>query len=103
MIQSILDNYFITSIIVFTSQVAFIYLRTLNVIYTAERRITPTIVTGMGIGLLTLVSFSIGIQSILSGQILPVILFLLGGALGTYWGIKQSIKNENKKEDGRRD
>jgi len=95
-IQSILDNYYLTSLIVFTSQIAFIYLRTLNVIYTAERKIVPAITTGMGIGLLTLVSFSIGIQSILSGQVLPVILFLLGGALGTYWGIKQNIKNENK-------
>jgi len=97
LIQSILENDFLTSIIIFTSQISFIYLRTLNVIYTSERRMAPTIITGMGIGLLTLVSFSIGIQSVLSGQIFPVILFLLGGAIGTYWGIKQSIKNENKK------
>jgi len=95
--QEILDNTYMSSLIIFLSQIAFIYLRTLNVIYTVEERIWPAIFTGMGIGTLTLVSFSIGIKSILGGELLPFIVFLIGGAIGTYWGIKQSQRNENKK------
>ena len=96
LIQDIMDNPIWSSVIVFLSQLVFIYLRTLNVIYTAEKKIWPSIFTGMGVGMLTLISFSIGIKSVLSGEITPIILFLLGGALGTYWGIKQNERNENR-------
>lgn len=95
--EELLDNQLLSSLIVFLSQVSFIYLRTLNVIYTVERKIWPAIATGVGIGLLTLVSFSIGVKSFLGGEVLPVVVFLLGGALGTYWGIKQNEKNDKKK------
>jgi hypothetical protein len=91
------DNQLLSSIVVFLSQVAFIYLRTLNVIFTVERRIWPSVLTGVGIGTVTLVSFAIGVKHFLDGNIIPVILFLTGGAVGTYWGIKQSIKKDNKK------
>jgi hypothetical protein len=50
----------------------------------------------MGVGIRTLISFSIGIKSILSGDVIPIALFLIGGALGTYLGIKQNEKKENK-------
>ncbi len=96
--EDLLENQILSSIIVFLSQVAFIYLRTLNVIFTVDRRMWPAIFTGVGIGLLTLISFSIGVKSFLGGEILPVIVFLLGGALGTYWGIKQNEKNDRKKQ-----
>jgi hypothetical protein len=95
--QELLNNQFLASLIVFLSQIAFIYLRTLNVIFTVDRRVGPAILTGMGIGLLTLVSFSIGVKSLLGGEVIPVVVFLLGGAIGTYWGIKQNQRNENKK------
>lgn len=93
-IQEILDNQYWSSLIVLLSQIVFIYLRTLNVIYTTERKVFLSITTGMGVGTLTLVSFSIGIKSILGGEIVPFSLFLVGGAIGTYLGIKQNIKNE---------
>lgn len=93
-IQEILDNQYWSSLIVLLSQIVFIYLRTLNVIYTTERKVFLSIITGMGVGTLTLVSFSIGIKSILGGEIVPFSLFLVGGAIGTYLGIKQNIKNE---------
>ena len=95
--EEYLDNQLLSSIIVFVSQVAFIYLRTLNVIFTVERRTWPAIFTGMGIGALTLISFSIGVKHFLDGNWIPIILFLLGGAVGTYWGIKQSIKKDGEK------
>jgi len=94
--EEYLDNQILSSIIVFLSQVAFIYLRTLNVIFTVERKIWQAILTGAGIGLLTLISFSIGVKSFLGGEIIPVLVFLLGGALGTYWGIKQNERNDRR-------
>ena len=93
--RELMNNPYWSSIIVFTSQIVFIYLRTLNMIYTADRKIWPSIITGAGVGFLTLISFSIGIKSVLSGDIIPIAVFLAGGAVGTYLGIKQNERNEN--------
>jgi hypothetical protein len=94
--KEILENPYYAAVIVFASQFAFIYLRTLNVIYTVEKKILKAVLSGIGIGILTLTSFSIGIDSFRGGQVLPVLAFLLGGAIGTVWGIMQNIKNEKK-------
>lgn len=94
-----MENTYWVAIIVFISQLVFIYLRTLNVIYTTEKKLWLSILTGVGIGFLTLVSFEIGIDSLKSGQPVPIILFLAGGAFGTWWGIRQNEKSEaNSKE-----
>lgn len=87
-----LNNEYYTSIIVFISQLIFIYLRTINVIYTAEKRMVPALVTGVGVALFWLISSSIGINSLMKGQIIPIIGFILGGSLGTYFGIKKETK-----------
>lgn len=94
--KEIMNNPLWSSLIVFASQIVFIYLRTINMIYTADRRIWPSIFTGMGVGLLTLISFSIGVKSVLSGEVIPIVVFLVGGAVGAYLGIKQNDKNEKK-------
>jgi len=94
--KELMNNPYWSSLIVFVSQIIFIYLRTLNVIYTTEKKIWPSIITGAGVGMLTLISFSIGIKSVLSGEIIPIVVFLVGGAFGTYLGIKQNEKNENR-------
>jgi uncharacterized protein YebE (UPF0316 family) len=94
--RELMNNPYWSSIIVFVSQIIFIYLRTLNVIYTTDKKIWPSIITGAGVGMLTLISFSIGIKSVLSGEVIPIVVFLAGGAVGTYLGIKQNEKNENK-------
>lgn len=94
-----MENSFWVAVVVFVSQLVFIYLRTLNVIYTTEKKLWLSILTGVGIGFLTLVSFEIGIDSLKSGQPVPIILFLSGGAFGTWWGIRQNEKSEaNSKE-----
>jgi hypothetical protein len=80
---------------VLVSQIIFIYLRTINVIYTSERRMIPAIISGNGIGLAWLVSMAIGGNSILHGEILPIFSFLIGGSLGTYWGILKESKKQN--------
>jgi len=95
-LKEILTNPYYASVIVFLSQLAFIYLKTLNVIYTVEKKVWKSIFSGIGIRVLTLTSFSIGIDSFKGGEVLPVLSFLLGGAVGTAWGVKQNIKNENK-------
>ncbi len=90
--NEILSNPYYSAIVVLISQLVFIYLRTINVIYTAERKIKPAIISGLGIGLSWLVSMSIGADSVLKGEILPIISFLIGGSIGTYWGIKKEQK-----------
>lgn len=92
--QEILNNPYLSALVVLISQIIFIYLRTVNVIYTAERRMLAAILSGNGIGLSWLVSMSIGANSILEGQVLPIIAFLIGGTLGTYWGIKKESKKK---------
>ena len=92
--QDILNNPYLSALVVLISQIVFIYLRTVNVIYTAERRMLAAILSGNGIGLAWLVSMSIGGNSIMHGEFLPILSFLIGGTLGTYWGILK----ENKKQ-----
>lgn len=94
-LDTILDNQYYSSLIVLGSQIIFIYLRTLNVIYTSERKMIPTIITGNGIGLSWLISMSIGANSVMEGQPLPILAFLIGGTIGTYLGI---TKESNKKK-----
>lgn len=88
----ILSNTYLSALVVLISQLIFIYLRTINVIYTAERKLIPAIISGNGIGLAWLVSMSVGANSIMNGEIIPIIAFLIGGTLGTYWGIKKETK-----------
>jgi hypothetical protein len=88
----ILSNEYYSAIVIFISQIIFIYLRTINVIYTAERKMLGAIITGNGIGFSWLISMSIGANSILEGQVVPIIAFLIGGTLGTYFGIKKETK-----------
>ena len=87
--KEIIANPYLSSFVVLISQIVFIYLRTINVIYTSERRMIPAIISGNGIGLAWLVSISIGGNSIMHGELLPILAYLVGGTLGTYWGIKK--------------
>lgn len=95
---------------VFFAQLLFIYLRTLNVIYTTDGKIIKTVVTGMVMSFVWLVSTSIGLNSAIeaitsifngtkfnSELILPLIGYLGGGGLGVYLGMIQESKNRKKK------
>ena len=94
--KEILNNPYLSALVVLVSQIIFIYLRTINVIYTAERRLLPAILSGNGIGLAWMVSISIGANSIMNGEFLPILSFLIGGSLGTYWGITNNKKKDKK-------
>lgn len=94
--KEILNNPYLSALVVLVSQIIFIYLRTINVIYTAERRLLPAMLSGNGIGLAWMVSISIGANSIMNGEFLPILSFLIGGSLGTYWGITNNKKKDKK-------
>lgn len=95
----ILLNPVLTFIVVFLSQYIFIYLRTINVIYTTERKMMKAILSGTLMSIFWLISVSIGLNSVITGDIIPIIGFLLGGALGTWRGIKQEMKRTWKKTE----
>lgn len=93
--EELLNNTYLSALVVLVSQIVFIYLRTLNVIYTSELRVKAAIISGAGIGLAWLVSLAIGFESVKRGELLPIFTYLLGGGLGTYWGIrKEKIKHK---------
>ena len=90
--NEILNNEYLSGVIILVSQICFLYLRTLNVIYTAEKKILGAIITGNGIGVSWLITMSVGVNSIMSGQLIPIVCFLIGGSIGTYLGIMQEKK-----------
>jgi uncharacterized protein YebE (UPF0316 family) len=94
MIEEIMNNTYWATLIIFLAQLVFVYLITLNVIYITERNILGAIVTGNGIGICRLLVWSIGINSVMQGNILPIVSYLVGGSIGVYIGIKQKQKRE---------
>jgi len=86
--EELLSDPWLSSLLVFFTQIVFLYFRTLNVQYTAEHRILPSILTGNMIGISWLISVSVGVKSIMALELLPIIAFLIGGSLGTYLGFK---------------
>ena len=79
----------IQSLIVLFSQVVFVYFRTVNVKAVANGNLAIAVLSGNAIGITGLLSMAIGINSIIDGQLLPVLTYLLGGAIGTYLAMKR--------------
>lgn len=52
--------------------------------------------TSIGLSVTWLVAMSIGVNSALTGSIPPIIAFLLGNALGTYWGMIYGKRKHDK-------
>lgn len=86
--EIITNNEIIASIVILLTQIVFLYFRTLNVMYTAEKKVIPAILTGNMIGISWLISITIGVNAIMNLQLLPILAHLVGGSLGTYWGFK---------------
>jgi hypothetical protein len=86
-----MNNYFtnvwIIALIVLVNQFAFLYLRTKNVYFIAHDKILLSILTGMLLGISWLVSAGLSIDAIFKLQWQPIIGYLLGGALGTYYAM----------------
>jgi uncharacterized protein YebE (UPF0316 family) len=95
------ENIIISSLLIFVCQVVYIYFRTINVIYTSDKNLWGSIITGNAIGIVWLIVISIGVNSVLQGQIIPIVFYLIGGTIGNYIGIKQNkykIKKKCKKK-----
>jgi len=90
--KELITNPWYASIIVFITQVIFQYFRTLNVIHTSNKNMWGTIWTGNAVSLFWLVSMSIGMNSMLTGDFQPIIAFLIGGTVGTFCAIKKETK-----------
>lgn len=97
--EYILNNIWLSSLIVFVSQLVYIYLRTLNIIHTSNRDMKPALFTSVLLSFTWLISMSIGLNSLLTGAWGPVLAFLIGNAIGTYYGMKKGIKKDNENKN----
>jgi len=77
------------AVIVFASQILFLYFRTVNVKAVSNSNTFKAIWTGWGIAITWMIGISIGATSMMEGHFLPIISHLLGGTLGTYLGMKK--------------
>jgi hypothetical protein len=84
--EQITNTPWLAALVVFITQVIFLFFRTLNVMYTAEKKILPSILTGNMIGMAWLISIAIGANAIMELQWQPILGHIIGGTLGTYWG-----------------
>jgi len=74
------------------SQFVFSFSRTLNVRYTANENILMGIITSTLIKLTWLVSSSIGVKSVIDGDIKMCIAYVISGLIGDYLSYKIKIK-----------
>ena len=74
------------------SQFVFSFSRTLNVRYTAKDNILMGVITSTLIKLTWLVSSSIGIKSVIDGDIIMCIAYVISGLIGDYLSYKIKIK-----------
>lgn len=94
-IKELVEDPWVSAVIVLITQIMFIYLRTINVIYTTERRLWPTIISNTGVSISWLLSVGISTNSMITGQWQPIMAFLIGGAVGSYLGIKKESKKKH--------
>lgn len=92
--KEILSNEWVSSLVIFLFQIIFVYLRTINVIYTSEKKINLAVITGALSGLFWLFSMTIGVNSLLEGKWIPICAHLIGGGIGTYWAIKTQLNKD---------
>jgi hypothetical protein len=81
-------NYDYIAGIVFFIQFLFVFFRTKNVISTVNRKLITTLITGNLIGACWLISITIGVTSMVKGELLPILAYFIGGTIGTYVGLK---------------
>lgn len=84
----IISSPWTTMYVVIITQVVFLYFRTLNIMYVAEKRKLLAILTGNGIAIAWLISITIGINAIQELQWQPMLGHLIGGTIGTWLGFK---------------
>jgi len=70
------------------SQFIFSFSRTLNIRYTAKENVLMGIITSTLIKLTWLISTSIGLKSVIEGDILMCIAYIISGLIGDYLSYK---------------
>ncbi len=94
-LKELLINPWYAAIVVFFTQILMLYFRTINIFYTTNKKVFASIWSNNANTVMFLISTTIGMNSVLKGQWFPLITYILGGSIGTYWGIKEEL-NKNK-------
>jgi hypothetical protein len=90
MIQEFLAQPIIASLLVLVTQVLFLYFRTLNVIYASSGNLVAAVSSELAVSICRLLSISVGVNSVLTGDFITALFYLLGAVIGTWWAMKTS-------------
>ncbi len=88
----------VQTLLVLVSSFLFIYLKTINLFHVVDRNVTKAVLSGILVGLLWLISMSLGVNAILKGHIITVVAHIIAGALGTYTAITLDKKKNYEKD-----
>ena len=94
--KELLANPWYSAVLVFFTQILMLYFRTVNIFYTTQTNIFGAIWSNNANAVMWLLSMTIGMNSMLNGQWQPILAYMIGGSLGTYWGILHESKNKKK-------
>lgn len=83
-------------LIVLVTQIVFVWLRTLNIKQIENNNLLGAIITGNGIGLMWMVGIAIGANAMMEGNWFPILMHLVGGSIGTYLGMRRTLKPKTK-------
>ncbi len=87
----------IQALIVFFSEIVFLFLKTINIKAISNGNVTKAIFSNTGISIAWLIGITISVNSILNGNLLPILAFLVGGAIGTFLAMnKEKTSNKDK-------
>lgn len=81
-------------ILIIVSQFAFVFVRTLNIKYTAHDNLLGAMITGLMINVLWITTTYYGIKAFNENNLLLATAYLSGGQLGIYWGMRKNIINK---------
>ena len=90
-------NIWLQVIILFVSQLVFIYFRTVNISAQIEHDRFKLLWSGLFVHITWLIGITIGVNALLEGTYWLVVVSWLGGALGADLGLKKQVKNVHKK------
>lgn len=85
----------IQAIVLFISQIGFIYARTLNVYYNSKLNRLGVFLTGFVVHIFWLITIAVGATAIVKGNYVLVLFSLSGGLLGADWALRNRIKSNN--------
>jgi uncharacterized membrane protein len=85
----------IQSIIVFFSEIVFLYLKTINIQAISKDKVLPAILSNSAVSITWLIGVTISINSLLNNHYLPILCFLAGGVIGTYLAMTRQKRKVN--------